>query len=162
MRITQLTILLSAASLLGGGPADADESVISEKARFVVDEVASGLSHPWGLAFLPDGRMLVTEKPGRLRIISRDGKVGPAIAGVPKVDSRGQGGLLDVAIDPDFATNRLVYLTFSEPGGIRQEFYRGDAGAAVRKRQRARRADHHFFAEAEGDEHRPLWLKAGF
>ena len=118
MRITQLTILLSAASLLGGGPADADKSVISEKARFVVDEVASGLSHPWGLAFLPDGRMLVTEKPGRLRIISRDGKVGPAIAGVPKVDSRGQGGLLDVAIDPDFATNRLVYLTFSEPGGI--------------------------------------------
>jgi glucose/arabinose dehydrogenase len=77
--------------------------------------VASGLEHPWGIAFLPDGRLLVTERAGLLRIISLDGKVGPPVAGVPPVDAREQGGLLDVAIDPDFATNRLVYLSYVEP-----------------------------------------------
>jgi glucose/arabinose dehydrogenase len=115
MRLAQLTRLLVAASCLGAGPVFAGEAMQSEKAGFVVDEIASGLDHPWGLAFLPDGRMLVTEKPGRLRIINKDGKIGPALKGVPKVDSRGQGGLLDIAIDPEFASNRLVYLTFSEP-----------------------------------------------
>ena len=82
----------------------------------MVEEVASGLEHPWGLAVLDDGRMLVTEKTGRLRMIGKNGEVGPPIKGVPKVDSRGQGGLLDVAVDPEFASNRLIYLTFSEPG----------------------------------------------
>jgi glucose/arabinose dehydrogenase len=77
--------------------------------------VTSGLEHPWGMAFLPDGRVLVTERPGRLRIIERDGKTGPPISGVPPVDAKGQGGLLDVALDPAFATNRLVYLSYSEP-----------------------------------------------
>ena len=65
--------------------------------------VAEGLEHPWGMAFLPDGRLLVTERPGRLRIVDSDGKVGPPLAGVPAVDATGQGGLLDVALDPDFA-----------------------------------------------------------
>ena len=77
--------------------------------------ITAGLEHPWGMAFLPDGRVLVTERPGRLRIVERDGKTGPPIAGVPAVDANGQGGLLDVALDPAFATNRLVYLSYSEP-----------------------------------------------
>lgn len=81
-----------------------------------VETVASGLENPWGLAFLPDGRMLVTERPGRLRIITADGTLSEPIAGVPAVYARGQGGLLDVEIDPDFATNQLVYLTYAEPG----------------------------------------------
>ncbi len=72
---------------------------------------AAGLENPWSIAFLPDGRALVTERPGRLRIISRDGRVGPPVAGVPKVLVAGQGGLLDVALHPDFARNGLVYLT---------------------------------------------------
>jgi glucose/arabinose dehydrogenase len=75
--------------------------------------VAEGLSNPWGLAFLPDGTMLVTERPGRLRLV-RDGRIEPApVAGVPPVHAMGQGGLLDVAIHPDFARNRLVYLTYA-------------------------------------------------
>ncbi|WP_084362408.1 PQQ-dependent sugar dehydrogenase [Caldimonas taiwanensis] len=78
--------------------------------------VARGLQHPWGLAFLPDGRLLVTERPGRLRIVWPDGTLSPPVAGVPPVDARGQGGLLDVALDPDFATTGLVYLSYSEPG----------------------------------------------
>jgi glucose/arabinose dehydrogenase len=81
-----------------------------------VETVATGLSHPWGLAFLPDGRMLVTERSGTLRLASKDGKLSPPLSGVPKVVAMGQGGLLDVAIDPDFKSNNLVYLTYSEPG----------------------------------------------
>ncbi|HET7711951.1 MAG TPA: PQQ-dependent sugar dehydrogenase [Thermoanaerobaculia bacterium] len=82
-----------------------------------VTTVARGLDHPWGLAFLPDGRMLVTERPGRLRIVTRDGRLSPPLAGVPQVQAGGQGGLLDVVIDPKFAQNRTIYLSFSEPSG---------------------------------------------
>jgi glucose/arabinose dehydrogenase len=78
--------------------------------------VAKGLEHPWGMAFLPDGRMLVTERPGRLRIVSKDGKISKPVTGLPKIAAVGQGGLLDVALHPDFATNKLVYFSFSEPG----------------------------------------------
>ena len=78
--------------------------------------VAEGLEHPWGLDFLPDGRMLVTERPGRLRIVMPNGTLSAPLTGVPAVLARNQGGMLDVAVDPDFATNRYVYLTFSEPG----------------------------------------------
>jgi len=80
-------------------------------------DVAVGLEHPWGLAFLPDGRMLVTERPGRLRLVARDGSVSEPLTGVPRVLARGQGGLLDVALSPSFAQDRLVYLSFAEPGG---------------------------------------------
>lgn len=82
---------------------------------FKTTTVASGLDHPWALAFLPDGAMLVTERPGRLRIVGSDGKLSPAVEGIPKVDARDQGGLLDVAIDPQFASNQLVYVSYSEP-----------------------------------------------
>ena len=116
MRIMWRTALLVALVMLGAAPARSD-TVSSEAARFTVEEVATGLEHPWGLAVLDDGRMLVTEKPGRLRMIGKDGEVGPPIKGVPEVDSRGQGGLLDVALDPEFASNRLIYLTFSQPDG---------------------------------------------
>jgi glucose/arabinose dehydrogenase len=78
--------------------------------------VASGLEHPWSLAFLPDGRILVTERPGRLRLVTGDGKVSEPIAGVPAVYAVGQGGLLDVVLDPDFAENSTIYLSYAEPG----------------------------------------------
>lgn len=90
----------------------------------IVRTVAEGLEVPWGMAFLPDGRMLVSERPGRLRIVHPDGRLSEPLAGVPEVHARGQGGLLDVALDPDFARNRLVYLSFAEPGP-------GGAGTAV-------------------------------
>src|SRR5215470_860604 len=70
---------------------------------FDVVTVAEGLVNPWALAFLPDGKMLVTERPGRLRVLSADGKRMEPVAGLPDVDARGQGGLLDVVLDPDFA-----------------------------------------------------------
>ncbi|MDP9200179.1 MAG: PQQ-dependent sugar dehydrogenase, partial [Pseudomonadota bacterium] len=80
-----------------------------------ITTVAEGLEHPWSLAFLPDGRMLVTERPGRLRYVTKDGSVSEPVAGVPAVFAEGQGGLLDVVIDPDFTTNSTIYLSYAEP-----------------------------------------------
>jgi aldose sugar dehydrogenase len=81
----------------------------------VITEIASALTNPWGMAFLPDGSALVTERQGTLRIVSPAGSVSAAISGVPAVDSRGQGGLLDVALDPAFATNQRIYLSYAKP-----------------------------------------------
>jgi glucose/arabinose dehydrogenase len=77
--------------------------------------VVSGLDTPWAVAFLPDGRLLVTERPGRIRIATLDGQLGPALRGLPPVYHAGEGGLMDVAIDPDFAANQRIFWTYSEP-----------------------------------------------
>ncbi|WP_439924338.1 PQQ-dependent sugar dehydrogenase [Nitrobacter sp. JJSN] len=82
-----------------------------------VKTVASGLVHPWSLAFLPDGRMLVTERPGRIRIVASDGVLSPPLKGVPKPYVGGQAGLLDVALDRNFAANRTLYLCYSADSG---------------------------------------------
>ncbi|HEX8702127.1 MAG TPA: PQQ-dependent sugar dehydrogenase [Myxococcaceae bacterium] len=80
-----------------------------------VETVASGLERPWALEFLPDGGMLVTEKPGRLRLVDAKGKLSKPVSGLPEVLHEGQGGLLDVALDPGYATNGLIYWSYSEP-----------------------------------------------
>jgi aldose sugar dehydrogenase len=110
-----------AIALQAGGK---DRPIDTKQGRIKIETVARGLNQPWGLAFLPDGRMLVTEKQGRLRIVAKDGVVSKPVEGVPKVVASGQGGLLDVALDPAFAENGLVYLSYSEPG-------EGGAGTAV-------------------------------
>jgi aldose sugar dehydrogenase len=92
---------------VAGAPADPSSA-------FVVTEVAGGLANPWGLAFLPDGRMLITERSGRLRLMAADGSSSALVGGVPAVAAVGQGGLLDVVLDPAFASNRRIYLSFSE------------------------------------------------
>jgi aldose sugar dehydrogenase len=80
-----------------------------------VEVVASGLQNPWGLAFIGEGRMLVTERPGRMRVVQPDGQVGAPLAGLPPVEAVGQGGLLDVVTDRDFARNRTLYFCYAEP-----------------------------------------------
>jgi glucose/arabinose dehydrogenase len=80
-----------------------------------VTEIAGDLDAPWALAFMPDGRMLVTEKPGKLRIVTMQGAKSEPVAGMPRVDARKQGGLLDVELGPDFARDRMIYWTYSEP-----------------------------------------------
>ena len=111
------TVVLTAALGLAASAVTAQERFASSQTgRIKVETITNNLDHPWGLAFLPDGRMLVTERPWRLRIVTSDGKISPSLGGVPKVYASGQGGLLDVALDPDFASNRLVYLSYSEPG----------------------------------------------
>ncbi|HRA78150.1 MAG TPA: PQQ-dependent sugar dehydrogenase [Burkholderiaceae bacterium] len=91
-------------------------------------EVARDLEHPWSLAFLPDGRMLVTERRGRLRVVAPDGRASAPVAGVPGVRAGGQGGLLDVAIGPDFGRDRAIFLSYSEPvaGGARTAVARAE------------------------------------
>lgn len=87
----------------------------SELGELQLSELVDGLEHPWSLAFLPDDQgMLITERPGRLRLLDGKGRLGPALGGVPPVFARGQGGLLDVALSPGFAEDRLVYLSYAE------------------------------------------------
>ena len=95
----------------------------TEDHRIAVEVVASGFEHPWGMAFLPDGRILVTERAGRLRLVS-NGSVSAPLDGLPEIDVVGQGGLLDVALHPEFSENSLVYLSHSAPG-------RGGGGTAI-------------------------------
>ncbi|MEJ6396434.1 PQQ-dependent sugar dehydrogenase [Yoonia sp. 208BN28-4] len=80
-----------------------------------ISTFAEGLANPWGIAPLPDGTWLVTERPGRLRMIAADGSVSDAISGLPEIFAQGQGGLLDVAVSPDFADDRTVFLTYAKP-----------------------------------------------
>jgi glucose/arabinose dehydrogenase len=94
---------------------------------FDVTVVATGLEHPWAVEPLPGGDLLVTERPGRLRLVSATGQLGRPIAGLPRVDARGQGGLLDIALSPSFAADRMVYWSFAEPrrGGNATSVARG-------------------------------------
>ncbi|MBR1221897.1 PQQ-dependent sugar dehydrogenase [Bradyrhizobium sp. U87765 SZCCT0131] len=109
---TVLTTLAIATSTRGD-----NSSFDSSAGRLSVETVAGGLVHPWGLAFLPDGRMLVTERAGRMRIVGRDGKLSPPLGAVPEVRASGQGGLLDVATDTAFATNHTIYFCYAERAG---------------------------------------------
>jgi glucose/arabinose dehydrogenase len=95
------------------GQTDAPEN--KGNVTFAVTTVAEGLQNPWGMAFLPSGKILVTEKPGRLRVVSPDGTLSAPVTGLPDVDARGQGGLLDVALGPDFASTQLIYWSYAEP-----------------------------------------------
>jgi glucose/arabinose dehydrogenase len=117
---------LFAAALLVPACARAQPQQVQTSAGPVrVEVLAERLVHPWGMALLPDARLLVTERPGRLRVVSRDGRLSSPLRGVPEVFAQRQGGLLDVALDPEFAANRRVYLSYAEPGA------RGTAGTAV-------------------------------
>lgn len=101
-----------------------DRTFDTQTGRMKAERVAGPLEHPWGLAFLPDGAILVTERPGRLRLVAPDGAMSEPLKGTPQVFAQGQGGLLDLALDPDFANNRLVYMSYAEPG-------KGGASTAV-------------------------------
>lgn len=120
MACISLVILLAAA-------ASAPDVIKTEEHTLRVVKIVSGLEHPWGMAFLPDNRIIITERPGRLRIVE-NGRLNPEpVAGLPAIAARGQGGLLDVALHPDFITNRLVYLSYTADGanGVGTEVARG-------------------------------------
>lgn len=109
---------LLASLILSSAPAVAAQTKApapAEASKIKVEKIADGLENPWGLAFLPDGRMLITEKPGRLRVVTSAGDVSEPVIGVPAVSDAGQGGLLDVAVSPDFATDATIYLSYAEP-----------------------------------------------
>jgi glucose/arabinose dehydrogenase len=99
------------------------QTIRTQEASVRAVTVARGLENPWGFAFLPDGRILVTERPGTMRVV-KDGQLSAPLGNVPKVFDSGQGGLLDVTLDPEFARNRTIYFTYAEPG-------EGGAGTAL-------------------------------
>ena len=105
------------AEVLAKAPAAQTRAPAAPTSAVRVEVFASGLEHPWSLQFLPDGRLLVTERPGRLRIVARDGQISPPLAGVPRIAPVGQGGLLDVAFAPDFATSARIVLSYAESRG---------------------------------------------
>jgi glucose/arabinose dehydrogenase len=124
LAITCLTVLWSCA-----GNGDHEKPITgpvieSEKLKFGIDTLATGLFNPWGIAFLPDGRILVTERKGEIRIIKNGQLLEEKIEGVPAVFAQGQGGLLDIKLHPDYASNGWIYLTYSKPG-------EGGAGTTV-------------------------------
>ncbi|KJZ33525.1 PQQ-dependent sugar dehydrogenase [Pseudomonas fluorescens] len=133
LRKTLLATLCVSALITAAAPvfAATTQDLQSEQGTLQVTTLAKGLEHPWSLAFLPDRTgMLVTERPGHLRVVSVDGKISDPIDGVPKVWAKGQGGLLDVVLSPDFKQDRTVYLSYAEGGGA------GDkAGTAVGRGQ---------------------------
>jgi glucose/arabinose dehydrogenase len=117
-RKTLIATLCATALGLSMNAGAATEHFKTELGSVSVDTVAEGLNHPWALAFLPNNQgILVTERSGDLRLVSPDGKLSGAISGVPQVWAKGQGGLLDVVLSPDFAKDRMVYLTYSEGSG---------------------------------------------
>ena len=107
-------------ALAGAGPAMSEEFP-SSAGNLAVDTVAGGLVHPWSLAFLPDGRMLVTERPGRMRLVTRSGQLSPPVAGMPQVYAHSQAGLMDVILARDFEQSRTIFYCYAEPyeGGAR-------------------------------------------
>ncbi|WP_213938940.1 PQQ-dependent sugar dehydrogenase [Pseudomonas sp. dw_612] len=129
LRKTLLATFCASALIIAAAPVFAapTQELKSEQGTLEVTPITKGLEHPWALAFLPDRQgMLVTERPGNLRVVTADGKRSAPISGVPKVWAKGQGGLLDVVLSPDFKQDRTVYLSYAEGGG------EGDkAGTAV-------------------------------
>ncbi|KAB2877561.1 MAG: PQQ-dependent sugar dehydrogenase [Pseudorhodoplanes sp.] len=130
-RVAAAGLALSGCALIAAGPAQV-QTFRAAAGNLNVETIAGGLANPWALAFLPDGRMLVTERPGRLRIVTRDGKLSPPVTGLPPIAARGQGGLLDVVPDRGFAQDATIYFCFAEPmsGGARTALARARLIAA--------------------------------
>ena len=139
-----LASMLASSVLLSGTTFARDVVVRTETGSVKVTEFATGLDTPWSIAFLPDGRMLVTERPGRMRVVGTDGSLSAPIAGVPAVHARGQGGLLDVVPSPSFAQDGLIVFSYAEP----TQRGAGPGGARAR-RARARRARREVRGEGE-------------
>lgn len=121
--VSVANVLVAGALSISAAPLSpaAAQTFRSTAGDIAVETVAGGLERPWALAFLPDGRMLATEKAGRMRIVARGGNLSPPLSGVPQVFTSGQGGLLDVILDRAFAQNRTIYFCYAEPvaGGAR-------------------------------------------
>jgi aldose sugar dehydrogenase len=112
-----VAIVLTATFLIVTSTRGENTSFSSSSGQLDVQTVASGLANPWALAFLPDGRMLVTERPGRMRVVTPEGQVSPPLKGVPEVWASGQGGLLDVVTDKAYAQNKTIYFCYAERSG---------------------------------------------
>ncbi len=145
-----------------------DAPPTAKPSKIKVETFASGLEHPWGIQFLPDGRLLVTERPGRMRLVTKDGRLSPPLAGVPEVAAEGQGGLLDVLLAPDFEKSHIIYFSYAEPRDAGKNgtsvararlVFDGDGGKledveVIFRQEPAAKSAHHFGS-------RLVWAKDG-
>lgn len=164
--IALMTLTLSFASAAISGPL-----IESEKQQLTYEIVTAGLSHPWSVAFLPDGGMLVTERAGKLRLIDNTGKLDPIpISGLPPIHEYGQGGLLDVALHPNFRENHWVYFSYAEPGrwGYGTAVARGklsqrrlDQVEVIFRMERKTDSNHHFGSRLVFDREGHLFITLG-
>ncbi len=170
--------LASAAALLSSAVAAAaaqTNAPPAPKTEIVVEEAAKGLKFPWGLQFLPDGRMLVTERGGTMRLITKDGKVSKPVEGLPHVVNKGQGGLLDVLLGQDFATSGTIFFSYAEPRAsfsngtsvVRAKLvFEGEAGRieggeVIFRQQPSARSFYHFGSRLVWDKTGALFVTMG-
>ena len=113
--VTRFALTLVAVFALSGSVRAADTTFNSSAGKLSLQTIADGLVHPWSLAFLPDGRMIVTERPGRMRVVARTGQLSPALGNVPKVYAQSQAGLMDVLLARDFDTSQTIFVCYAEP-----------------------------------------------
>ncbi|WP_240221681.1 PQQ-dependent sugar dehydrogenase [Rheinheimera hassiensis] len=162
--------LMAALIALAIAPAAQADDLKTEKTPLTVSSVTSGLKHPWGMAFLPDGKVLVTERNGGMIVVDAEGNKSAPLAGLPEVDARGQGGLLDVALSPDFATDSTIYFSFSEPGtdsnstAVASAKLSGDKLTDVKvifSQQPKYKSNHHFGSRLVFDKNGELFITTG-
>ncbi|MFM8746718.1 MAG: PQQ-dependent sugar dehydrogenase [Aestuariivirga sp.] len=165
-------VLLAMLAAAAPRPALADQIYDTSAGPLRLETVADGLARPWSLAFLPEGQMLVSERPGNLRVVSADGKVSAPVAGLAAIAVEGQGGLLDIALDPAFADNRLVYLSFTEPRGdgngtsvmrgrLSADLTRLDGVEVIFRQQPGATGGHHFGSRLVFDRTGALFITTG-
>ncbi len=174
-RWTPAALLVSALAAVSAANAAQTNAPPAEKSAITVEQVAKGLQNPWGLQFMPDGRMLVTERPGQMRIVTKDGKISAAIAGLPNVMNKGQGGLLDVLLAPDFATSGMIYFSYAEPRGyfrnatavarakltLDGDSGRIDGGSVIFRQEPAISSSYHFGSRLVFDNTGALFITTG-
>ncbi len=175
MRLFTLAAGLTLTWFVPAGVAEQTNAPSPEKTPLTVTEVATGLAHPWAMQELPDGRILVTERPGRMRLVGKDGTLSEPIVGLPSVVTSGQGGLLDVLLAPDFATTGTVYFSYAEPRG---NFSNGtsvvratlklasnggqiDNGEVIFRQMPSARGFHHFGSRLVFDKSGALFITTG-
>lgn len=149
------SMLLGLIAVAAARPALAQETFETKLGPVKLETIAQGLDHPWSLAFLPDGWMLVTERPGRLRVLGADGRLSEPVAALPEVAAVEQGGLLDIALHPRFPETRLVFISFAEPreggngtsvmrGRLSDDLSRLENVKIIFRQQPAANSGHHF------------------
>lgn len=165
-------VLIAMLAAAAARPAAAREVFETRTGPVTLDTIASGLDHPWSFAFLPGGQLLVTEREGRLRVVSAEGTLSEPLAGLPEISAVGQGGLLDVVLHPDFAGTRLVFMSFAEPreegnatsvmrGRLSDDLTRLENVTVIFRQQPSTEGGHHFGSRLVFDRTGALFVTTG-
>lgn len=162
--------VLAAIIALAIAPTALADTLLTEKQPLTLTSVTSGLKHPWGMAFLPDGKVLVTERNGGMIVVDANGNKSAPLSGLPAIDARGQGGLLDVTLSPNFASDSTIYFSFSEPGAdsnstaVASATFSGNTLSdviVIFSQQPKYKSNHHFGSRLVFDNNGALFITTG-